>query len=406
MSQTARLSLMLAFALGAAAAHAQTGIVRPAYEFPPEPVTGPTGTKLADTPFFITPNVGLAAGYDDNLFLSDGDEESSTLYIVSPGFRLDARTGGLVFQGTYQAQLGRYGQSRDDDYDDHTLRTQLDVALDRRNFLRVGVGYVRGHEARGTTDRPVGTTPDEYRLTLPHITYAFGAPGAMGRLEAFYGQADRRYYNNREFTADADRKTRELGGAFYWRVLPKTQLLLEARGTDIDYRASDSPFSGDERRYYVGVSWEPTALITALAKVGRQQRRFDTGERERFSGTSWEGLVTWLPRRYSRVEVYSVRQTNESTGLGDFIVTSLVGASWNHVWSDFISTGVDLRLHRDKYEGFPREDDIAALNLKVGYRIRRWLTLGAEYTHTRRDSNLPTFDYDRNLYLLTATFSL
>jgi hypothetical protein len=31
----------------------------------------------------------------------------------------------------------------------------------------------------------------------------------------------------------------------------------------------------------------------------------------------------------------------------------------------------------------------------VGYKLRRWLTLGAEYTFAQRDSNL-NFDYDKN----------
>ena len=43
---------------------------------------------------------------------------------------------------------------------------------------------------------------------------------------------------------------------------------------------------------------------------------------------------------------------------------------------------------------------------KVGYKFRRWLTFGAEYTYTQRDSNLPSFEYDKNLYLLTATASM
>jgi polysaccharide biosynthesis protein VpsM len=42
----------------------------------------------------------------------------------------------------------------------------------------------------------------------------------------------------------------------------------------------------------------------------------------------------------------------------------------------------------------------------VGYRFRRWLTLGAEYTHIQRDSNRAGFEYDKNIYLLTATASM
>ena len=67
-------------------------------------------------------------------------------------------------------------------------------------------------------------------------------------------------------------------------------------------------------------------------------------------------------------------------------------------------TGVTLRYQRDDYQGFNREDDTKSLGLKVGYKFRRWLVVGAEYTFTQRDSNL-NFDYDKNFYLLTATIS-
>jgi hypothetical protein len=49
---------------------------------------------------------------------------------------------------------------------------------------------------------------------------------------------------------------------------------------------------------------------------------------------------------------------------------------------------------------------VRSLGLRAGYKFRRWLTLGAEYTHSNRDSNTPVFEYDKNLYLLTATASM
>ena len=67
-------------------------------------------------------------------------------------------------------------------------------------------------------------------------------------------------------------------------------------------------------------------------------------------------------------------------------------------------TGVNARWQRDEYQGFDRTDKTKTLGLKVGYRFRRWMVLGAEYTFQTRDSNLP-FEYDKNLYLLTATIT-
>ena len=153
--------LAAVLATAAVGAHAQTTYVRPQYQYPETPpVTGPANIQVGDTPFFVTPYVGTAVGRDDNLFLTRDNPRASNLFIVSPGLKLDARDPNKVIQASYQGQIGRYTSSRDDDYVDHAARAQFDMALDRRNFLKLGFDYIRSHDPRGSTDRPIGSGPD------------------------------------------------------------------------------------------------------------------------------------------------------------------------------------------------------------------------------------------------------
>src|SRR6185436_685828 len=112
------------------AAHAQTSPIRPAYQYPGAgPVSGAASVQMGDTPLYFTPYIGAAAGHDDNLFLSNTNQRSSTIYVVSPGFKIDARSPNSVIQLGWQSQLGRYVNSREDDYVDHTGRIQVDTAF-------------------------------------------------------------------------------------------------------------------------------------------------------------------------------------------------------------------------------------------------------------------------------------
>ncbi|HYC37528.1 MAG TPA: outer membrane beta-barrel protein [Usitatibacter sp.] len=389
-------SLLVAFAAGAA--HAQ---VRPAYSYPGE--SGRGAVNIAGTPLYITPYVGLGIGRDDNVLLQPNNERSSTYWVLSPGFMIDARTSNVVFLAKYQASIGRYAQSDDDNYVDHAARTQFDFAFDRRNFLRVGLDWVRGHDPRGSTDRAISNRPDIYRLTSPNVTYAFGAPGARGRVEVYAAEADRRYLNNRAITQFSDREVLEYGGVLYIRAAPKTYVLAEVRQSEIAYRLPNAS-NGEERRFFGGVSWEATAATTGTIKAGRLERESDIGVED--SATSWEASVSWAPRTYSKFDFATARTTTESTGLGRFILSSIAGVTWTHAWNSYLSTGVDFRYQKDQYQGFPRTDETRTLGLKAGYKFRRWLTLGAEFSHSSRDSNLPSSDYDKNLYLLTATASM
>ena len=53
----------------------------------------------------------------------------------------------------------------------------------------------------------------------PSITYAFGTPGAQGRIEVYYDELHRDYTNNRTVTLASDRRNRNVGGAFFWRAM-------------------------------------------------------------------------------------------------------------------------------------------------------------------------------------------
>jgi polysaccharide biosynthesis protein VpsM len=397
----------LALVSGVVQAQAINIPIRPTYSFPASaaPASGPANVRLGESPIFVTPYLGLGAGYDDNLFLSSVNEKSSTYYVFSPGVRLDARGSNSVAMVSYQGSIGRYGQSEADNYVDHAFRSSYDLAFSPRAFMRLNFDYLRGHDPRGSTDRPVTGTPDKYRLSTPGVTFAYGAPGADGRVEVYYSDATKRYTNNRSTTAGSDRDTQEYGAAFFWRVMPRTYFVVEGRQTDLHYKLPTSPLSGEEQRFYGGLMWEATAATTGTVKVGQLRKKFDSGLPS-FDGTAWEGLVTWSPRTYSKFDFYTGRYPTESTGQGRFILSDAAGVVWTHAWSSFFNTEANIRFQSDEYQGFSRNDDVTSFGMKAGYRLRRWLTLGAEYTFTKRDSNIQINDYDKNLFLLTATITM
>ena len=384
---------------------AQTGPVRPQYQFPSAQKEGPGAVQMGDSPLYMAPFFNFSAGQDDNVTLSPSNEQSSPVYIFNPGVTFDARDPNKVFVVGYQAKIGRYTDSEADNYVDHTTRSSFDMAFSPRSAMRLGYDYLIGHDGRGATDRGLSAVPDKYTLKTPSVMYAVGGQGAQGNVELFYSDAIKRYTNNRGTTFASDRDTQDFGGAFYWRVMPKTKVLVEARDTHLSYLQTNSPFSGDETRYYGGVTWEATAATSGTVKVGYLKKRFD-GDSPTYSGSSWEAQVSWLPRTYSKFDFYTSRQPTESTGLGSFILSDAAGAVWTHSWTSAITTEANFRYQKDDYQDFDRNDDITTVGLKVGYAWRRWLKFGVEYNYTKRDSNLQENDYKRNIFLFTASATM
>jgi hypothetical protein len=357
---------------------------------------------MGSSPFYFAPMAGTSVGKDDNLFLSPQNPRSSWLWLVNAGAGIDSRGPSRVVQLSYLGTYGRYTSSQNDNYTDHTVLASFDALATRELAFRLGYEFLRGHDPRGSTDRPASNRPDKYDSNKIGAVVAYGQRDATGRVEAFYSDARKRYQNNPTFTAGSDRDTQEFGGAFYFRVAPRTQLLAEYRKTDYEYRLSTSPLSSEEERIYGGVTWDATAQTTGTIKVGQLKKKFDIGPSS--SDTGWEAQVSWMPRSYSKFDLYSSRNPVESTGEGAFILSDATGLVWTHDWNSVWTTAANVRFQNDKYQGLtPRKDEVTSLGLKATYKMRRWLTLGAEYTYTNRDSNSPINEYDRNLWLLTVT---
>lgn len=347
----------------------------------------------------------FAAGRDDNVFLSDTNKRSSKYRIFSPYARLEAAGRHKLDLGL-RYDFGRYADTPSDNYDDRTLSAGADLQFTGRAGLRARAEYRHGHDPRGSTDRPFGERPDEYKHTGADGTFRYGAPGAQGRIEVDAGHYQRRYENNRSVTEAFDYDTSSGGATFFWRVAPRTELLFQGQRQSYDYELGSSTLDSDETRFYAGARWTATARTEGTVKFGHLKKDFVEPSRQDVSSSSWDVGVRWSPLTYSIFDFTTSRQTNESTGLGNTILTSSYGISWTHNWNSRLRTQLIGVRRNDEYQGATREDDTTTTGARITYQFRRWARFGVEYTHAKRDSDSNPFDYTRNLLLFSAGLSL
>lgn len=358
----------------------------------------------------VYPGLDLAMGYDDNLFSSSDDNNKVDSYflIFSPWVRVEVQPRPHRFDLTLRLDAGRYSSSPADDYDDYQAVANVHGVFSARADVKLRAEHLHGHDPRGSTDRPLSDEPDQYNNTGAEAIFGYGAPGARGRVELNGGFFSREYTNNRAFTEASDRDTGIFGATFLWRVAPRTQLLFQGDRRSIDYQLPASTLDSDETRLYVGARWEATAATSGTVKFGRLDKEFESEPRQDVRTSSWDVGVRWSPLTYSVFDLNTSRQTNESTGIGDTIVTNDYRLVWTHAWSSRVRSQLLAGWRKDDFrgEGVTREDDTGTFGLRMLYQFRRWLRLGAEYTHTDRDSNNPAFKYDRNLILFTLNATL
>jgi len=359
-------------------------------------------------PLVAYPGIDFALGHDDNLFLSSSAPTASLYTIVSPNVRVEAKPGPHKFDFTLRVSEGRYDSSSADNYTDYSLLGNADMVFTARSGLKLSAEYRHGHDGRGTNDAAPTSTPNQYDNYGVSGVYRYGAYGARGRIEVDAGILAHRYTNNPTSTAPLNYDTSRLGGAFFWRVMPRTELFTHVGLQRFDYLESGSGQSSNITNYSFGVKWDATAATSGSIGVGQQKTDFISGSNPSFSSSSWDAHVRWSPLSYSAVDFVTSKQVNQSTGVGDAIVSKLYGATWSHAWSSRMRTQVLASYRDDAFiNSTPsRVDNTTSFGLRANYDYLRWLRFGAEYTYSIRDSTISTDGYKRNLLLFTVGATL
>lgn len=361
-------------------------------------------------PLTLYPSASLSYGYNDNVLLTTNRVSSYTT-VLTAGLRAELESGKSKYSVGYDGTFGRYqGSSTVDNYDYHVFSALADMDLSTRARLKLGADHAIKSDPRGSTPTALTPSPNKYHISGINGLFSYGAPGAQGRIELESAFTVKRYETNRITTSAFDVDTQRAGATFYWRVAPKTELLLQGFGIRSVYTFNPpSRLSNTTYVAFAGVKWEATALTEGYAKIGVAKKDMvQPGVNDTLSG-AWEAGINWKPLTYSLVSFSTGRQLNDPLAGGNTIQNSYYNARWTHEWTDRITTNVGGSYITDEFRGtvpIARSDKTSSVGLGVSYAMQRWLTLGADYTYTNRDSNTNTFSYRKNLMMFTARVAL
>ncbi len=237
--------------------------------------------------------------------------------------------------------------------------------------------------------------------------YTFGAESARAQVDFGANYEELRYTNSDHINADLERDTTALRSTFYYRVAPKTKVLLEGRHTDYDY-VSNTDLNSKNIGLLTGVTWEATAKTTGTAKFGREKKKYDDSSIGDKSTGMWEVGATWEPRTYSRFSLNTRRGFDEGTDNSSTIKTQTTTLRWDHDWAERLSSNVSYTRSDQDYLDtvIPREDKLDTFGIGLTYEMRRWLDIGIGYKYAENDSDVQSESYERNIYAVTLNASL
>jgi polysaccharide biosynthesis protein VpsM len=351
---------------------------------------------------FVYPSAALAVGHNDNVGGDSVNEKSSKIIVLRPEVVAELKRRGDRYTLSYNGNYGHYTSSSDDDFEHHDIWLAGDNYLTTRTRVGWGVGYQSRTDARGSTDRGgVNDTPDKWRAPLARVLAIYGAPAAIGRFELESSWMQKRYTNNRASTRGSDVDIAMLSGRFFYRVMPKTSLVFEARNTWSDYALSTSTNDNSYLKLLVGARWDMTAKTTGDVRVGRAYKNYESSTRRDPRAGTWEAGLTWSPLTYSVFRLETGQDIADSTGVGNFTESRSHNLVWNHNWASYITSSVNAGMVKTDYDGVARNDKTKNYGVsffrELGYNFRA----GVNWSRTKRDSNQNNLDFKRDVFMLT-----
>jgi len=368
--------------------------------------------------FDVTPTLDFGLRYDDNVIRSNAIKINSWSQIISPQVVMLNSFGSSQVRVGYRMRNERFFSSSQDNYTDHFFNAAVDFELNARHRLDIGIDYTDGHEDRGT-GFSIGkaqtiATPDKFKQGEFDMLYSYGALNADGRVDVNFNITNRDYDLNTPQYMIRDRVFTTVGSTFFYRIGAVTDATFDIIYRDVNYKFdldASSPLDSQQISYLIGLKWEATAKTYGFAKIGYQQKNFDSPLREDFNGIDWAAGIIWEPLEYSTVELTTNNDTDETNGEGNFIRGRDYAVEWRHEWLQRLRSSVSYTWGTDRYEGQTgafeiREDDLVRFRTSLYYQFRRWVNIEVGYVYDQRESNRSAIEYDRNQFIINALFTL
>jgi len=349
----------------------------------------------------IHPYASVGVGYTDNVYLTHTAEVSDTYYLVSPGIELVLPVKKHSFSLNYTADHYTYRERDNADRTIHNATGIADLNPWRRLNIQIRDAFTRGEDLPDFE----GGRSSPFIWNSPSIDASYDITSRLA-VGAGYQHGTKRY--DRSIDQIDDYEENGVSGRFYFRILPKTSLVMvyhyEAR--DYDERPTQD---NDSHRLEGGVTWEITPKSTGTVRVGYMQTDYHRLDRTDGAFSYLVNLIYQL-RPKTTVSLEGVREildtslADRNLLFGNDYVTTQIAATLSHRYRKFtgrLRAGYihDDYLHDDLGSGKKRKDNLFRGEFGINYAPRKWLNLGGSYRYTRLNSNFEIEEYTENVFL-------
>lgn len=370
----------------------------------------------------IIPKISIQGVSDDNIYLTDTNEESDSIIHLKPalffGYSFNQR-GGMHLD--YQGDFAYYMDNEENDWQTHRGLFDLNYSAPGGVIVRIKNTYTDAEDPYGNEN--------EYKLGVPQterwnndLETALGFDfGNRFKFLAYFNYYKQDYEQDDDFTQDY--KTNEYGAGFQMRFLPKTWAFFRYHFGERDYftqssgvtESNDADF--DYQRANIGITWDSGSKLMGELNFGYQWKDYentsDVFNKPYDDHDTWiaSTSINYIPHKETYDPDFSLATLNIRRALRqygsnsrDYFEETAIGFVLSQVAYTKFIIKEGLEFQKNKYNN-PNDEkaDSIFFNIDFDYKIQDWLSAGASYRYKRRDSTEDSNDYTDNQLILTLT---
>lgn len=410
---------LMCFAGGAIAAES-SGSQNYYYDGP----TKPTVSKINIGRISIIPALGLQEEYDDNIYMGNGDnetterKESDWIAHLKPSLvaKYDMMGRGAMALG-YTGDFAYYNTNNDNNWASHVIAFKGDYKAPAGFIIGINNDYINAEDPYSDTNLyKLGQKTKRWNDDLQtKVGYEFVD---RFRILGFYNYYKLIYDQDVDYSQNYD--SNEVGAGAEMRVMPMTWAFLRYYTGERNYTshpdsvpnfsdANDASYKWN--RVNTGLTWDATAKISGELNLGYQwlNAKNDVDP----DGNPYGNVDTLIAS--TRVNYQISPKTRVGAEL--FRATRFTGADLNEYFDE---TGFGVNLNQAVFTkgvlkagaGYalndynnPRDDKNYKALVGFDYYIKDWLMAGVGYRYWDRDSNNDVYDFADNRFMMTVGVS-
>jgi hypothetical protein len=373
-----------------------------------QPGYEPVGIRAGS--WMFSPSLISGGFYDSNVFSSNTLKRSDIAAVIEPSLRARTLWDQHGIDVTLDAQETAYHGNPGLDQTNASLKGNgwIDIAHDMQVLTNFQIAHL--NVGVGTLSSPSGAVqPTPYDLLSGDVSIRkeFNRlTTAVGFRTDAYDYGSTRAQNGTVINQDGlDGQIYSLHGRADYAFSPVLGWFGGVEGNDRNVRGTPGqPLDSQGYRALSGVTFGWNNLITGELGAGYVEQRFVDPTIGTIAGPSYRAKLTWRPTRLLDIH-FKAEQ----------LVTETSDTSSSGVLANALQLGLDYELRRnvivslaggyenDRFFGQQRKDHVTTTDASIKYLLNRFGAVSVFHRYTARNSDIPTFSFDKHQVGINVT---